>query len=187
MTARKFVAEMIGTALLVIVGVGVATGSFGFKLAGGSISAGVVTTVFLVVTIWGGDATWTGYVQATALASMAGGLADWFAVTALFRHPLGLPIPHTAIIPRRTDSIGASIGRFVEDNFLSEDVLISRMRALHVLQRAAGAIQQPEVSDQIAKHATTAINNNSANAGGGRVARGQQSYVVRGVGLVRRA
>src|SRR5258706_11488105 len=100
-----------------------------------------------------------GFVRAFAEASMVGALADWFAVTALFRHPLGLPIPHTAIIPRRKDSIGASIGRFVEDNFLSEDVLISRMRSLHVLQRAAGAIQQPEVSDQIAKHATTAINN----------------------------
>jgi uncharacterized membrane-anchored protein YjiN (DUF445 family) len=102
---------------------------------------------------------WVGFVRAFAEAAMVGALADWFAVTALFRHPLGLPIPHTAIIPRRKDSIGASIGRFVEDNFLSEDVLISRMRSLHVLQRAAGAISQPEVSDQIAKHATTAINN----------------------------
>jgi uncharacterized membrane-anchored protein YjiN (DUF445 family) len=102
---------------------------------------------------------WVGFVRAFAEAAMVGALADWFAVTALFRHPLGLPIPHTAIIPRRKDSIGVSIGRFVEDNFLSEDVLLSRMRALHVLQRAAGAIQQPEVSEQIAKHATTAINN----------------------------
>ncbi len=102
---------------------------------------------------------WVGFVRAFAEAAMVGALADWFAVTALFRHPLGLPIPHTAIIPRRKDSIGASIGRFVEDNFLSEDVLISRMRSLHVLQRAAGAIQQPEVSEQIAKHATTAIHN----------------------------
>ena len=102
---------------------------------------------------------WVGFVRAFAEAAMVGALADWFAVTALFRHPLGLPIPHTAIIPRRKDSIGASIGRFVEDNFLSEEVLISRMRSLHVLQRAAGAISQPEVSDQIAKHATTAISN----------------------------
>ena len=102
---------------------------------------------------------WVGFVRAFAEAAMVGALADWFAVTALFRHPLGLPIPHTAIIPRRKDSIGASIGRFVEDNFLSEEVLISRMRALHVLQRAADAISQPAVSEQIAKHATTAINN----------------------------
>jgi uncharacterized membrane-anchored protein YjiN (DUF445 family) len=102
---------------------------------------------------------WVGFVRAFAEAAMVGALADWFAVTALFRHPLGLPIPHTAIIARRKDSIGASIGRFVEDNFLSEEVLISRMRSLHVLQRMAGAISQPEVSNQIAKHGTTAINN----------------------------
>jgi uncharacterized membrane-anchored protein YjiN (DUF445 family) len=102
---------------------------------------------------------WVGFVRAFAEAAMVGALADWFAVTALFRHPLGLPIPHTAIIPRRKDSIGASIGRFVEENFLSEDVLISRMRALHVLQRAAGALSRPAVSEQIAKHATTAITN----------------------------
>src|SRR6187397_140646 len=119
----------------------------------------VAAVVFLIARTFHGEPAIWGYVEAGAEAAMVGALADWFAVTALFRHPLGLPIPHTAIIPRRKDSIGASIGRFVEDNFLSEDVLISRMRALHVLQRAAGAISQPAVSEQIAKHATTAINN----------------------------
>jgi uncharacterized membrane-anchored protein YjiN (DUF445 family) len=102
---------------------------------------------------------WVGFIRAFAEAAMVGALADWFAVTALFRHPLGLPIPHTAIIPRRKDSIGMSIGRFIEDNFLSEEVLIGRLRAQHVIQRAAAALSQPEVSGQIAKHATTAINN----------------------------
>jgi len=118
-----------------------------------------VALLFVVALLFERRYPWVGFVRAFAEAAMVGALADWFAVTALFRHPLGLPIPHTAIIPRRKDSIGASIGRFVEDNFLSEDVLISRMRALHVLQRAAGAISQPAVSEQIAKHATTAINN----------------------------
>jgi uncharacterized membrane-anchored protein YjiN (DUF445 family) len=118
-----------------------------------------VALLFVVALLLERRYPWVGFVRAFAEAAMVGALADWFAVTALFRHPLGLPIPHTAIIPRRKDSIGASIGRFVEDNFLSEDVLISRMRSLHVLQRAASAISQPEVSDQIAKHATTAINN----------------------------
>ncbi|HEU5102292.1 MAG TPA: DUF445 domain-containing protein [Roseiflexaceae bacterium] len=102
---------------------------------------------------------WVGFVRAFAEAAMVGALADWFAVTALFRHPLGLPIPHTAIIPRRKNSIGASIGRFVEDNFLSEDVLIGRMRSLHVIKKAAGALRQPEISDQIARYATLAIHN----------------------------
>ncbi|MDQ1378549.1 MAG: hypothetical protein QOE15_2722, partial [Acidimicrobiaceae bacterium] len=62
-----------------------------------------VSVVFLIVTVWGGTSTWAGYLQATAVASMVGGLADWFAVTALFRRPLGLPIPHTAIVVERKD------------------------------------------------------------------------------------
>ncbi|MCW2741048.1 MAG: uncharacterized protein JWR45_1470 [Blastococcus sp.] len=63
--------------------------------------------VFLACLLLGRDAgPWVGYVRATAEASMVGALADWFAVTALFRHPLGLPIPHTAIIPRKKDQIG---------------------------------------------------------------------------------
>src|SRR5688572_23702328 len=108
-----------------------------------------VALIFVVALLLERRYAWVGFIRAFAEAAMVGALADWFAVTALFRHPLGLPIPHTAIIPRRKDSIGVSIGRFVEDNFLSEEVLISRMRALHVLQRAAGAISQPEVSEQI--------------------------------------
>src|SRR6478736_3232200 len=65
---------------------------------------------------------WLAYVRAAAEGAMVGALADWFAVTALFRHPLGLRIPHTAIIPTRKDEIGASLGEFVEENFLSEEV-----------------------------------------------------------------
>jgi uncharacterized membrane-anchored protein YjiN (DUF445 family) len=118
-----------------------------------------VALLFLAALLLERRYPWVGFVRAFAEAAMVGALADWFAVTALFRHPLGLPIPHTAIIPRRKDSIGASIGRFVEDNFLSEDVLIGRMRSLHVIQRAAGALRQPEVSDQLARYATIAIHN----------------------------
>src|SRR5262249_13690369 len=58
-------------------------------------------------------------VRAGAEAGMVGGIADWFAVTALFRHPLGLPIPHTAIVPTNKDRIGFTLGRFVENNFLT--------------------------------------------------------------------
>src|SRR5690242_6551686 len=58
----------------------------------------VMTAVFVVVTVFGSGKGWTGYAQAMAQAAMVGGLADWFAVTALFRHPLGIPIPHTAVI-----------------------------------------------------------------------------------------
>ena len=69
--------------------------------------AAIIWIVFLVWERNGGPA-FTGYVRAAAEAGMVGGLADWFAVTALFRHPLGLPIPHTAIIPRKKDQLGAS-------------------------------------------------------------------------------
>ncbi|HEX5689216.1 MAG TPA: DUF445 family protein, partial [Roseiflexaceae bacterium] len=118
-----------------------------------------VALVFVVALLLERQYSWVGFVRAFAEAAMVGALADWFAVTALFRHPLGLPIPHTAIIPRRKDSIGASIGRFVEDNFLSEDVLVGRLRAQHVAERTATALSQPTLSAQIAKHAATAIAN----------------------------
>jgi len=118
-----------------------------------------VAALFVVTLLFERRYPWVGFVRAFAEAAMVGALADWFAVTALFRHPLGLPIPHTAIIPRRKDSIGVSIGRFIEDNFLSEEVLLGRLRAQHVIQRAAGALSQPDVSSEIARHATTAITN----------------------------
>src|SRR5215217_5200712 len=104
-----------------------------------------VTVLFVGALLLERRYPWVGFIRAFAEAAMVGALADWFAVTALFRHPLGLPIPHTAIVQRRKDSIGASIGRFVEDNFLSEDVLLGRLRAQHVVQRVAGAISQPDL------------------------------------------
>src|SRR6266545_2385439 len=69
-----------------------------------------------------------GFVNAAAEAAMVGALADWFAVTALFRHPLGLPIPHTAIVPTRKDSLAESLEQFVTENFLSEAVVAEKMR-----------------------------------------------------------
>src|SRR5687767_11220005 len=79
---------------------------------------------------------WLGWVQAFSEAALVGGLADWFAVTALFRHPLGLPIPHTAIIPRNKDRIGATLASFLRDNFLTPKVVARRMRNVDI----AGAI-----------------------------------------------
>ncbi|MEA3044488.1 MAG: hypothetical protein QOH47_2326 [Sphingomonadales bacterium] len=77
-----------------------------------------------------------GFVRAFAEAGLVGGIADWFAVTALFRHPLGLPIPHTAIIPRNKDRIGDTLANFLKDNFLTPSVVARRMKTLDV----AGAI-----------------------------------------------
>src|ERR1041384_4794265 len=69
-----------------------------------------------------------GFVRAFAEAGLVGGIADWFAVTALFRHPLGLPIPHTAIIPRNKDRIGETLARFLKEHFLIAPVVARRMR-----------------------------------------------------------
>src|SRR5687768_671586 len=77
-----------------------------------------------------------GYLKAFAEAAMVGGLADWFAVTALFRHPLGLPIPHTAIIPRNKDRIGEALATFLKENFLIAPVVARRMRHIDL----AGAV-----------------------------------------------
>jgi len=110
----------------------------------------VVSVVFLVTTIWGGDATWVGYLEATAAASMVGGLADWFAVTALFRHPLGLPIPHTAIIVERKDQFGATLAEFMRESFLTREVLVDRIRAAGVVGRLGSWLADEEHASRVA-------------------------------------
>jgi uncharacterized membrane-anchored protein YjiN (DUF445 family) len=97
----------------------------------------LMAVVFVAAWLLEGAHPWLGYVRATAEAGMVGGVADWFAITALFRHPLNLPIPHTAIIPRRKDRIGRSLGNFVQNNFLSPEVLGAKLRAAGLSQRAA--------------------------------------------------
>lgn len=84
-----------------------------------------------------------GFVQSFAEAAMIGGIADWFAVTALFRHPLGLPIPHTAIVPRNKDRIADSLARFLRDYFLVPAVVARRMRRLDVASAAGRWLAQP--------------------------------------------
>ena len=86
---------------------------------------------------------WLGLVRATAEAAMVGGIADWFAVTALFRHPLGIPIPHTAIVAQRKDRIGRSLGNFVGNNFLSRDVIARQLTGLQLGERAATWLAEP--------------------------------------------
>src|SRR5258708_7191069 len=96
-----------------------------------------VTVLFVAVPAVGAHGVLLGYVQAGAEASMVGGVADWFAVTALFRHPLGLPIPHTALIVERKDQFAATLGRFVQENFLTADVLAERIRSARLVPRLA--------------------------------------------------
>ncbi|MFC9791772.1 DUF445 domain-containing protein [Streptomyces sp. NPDC127584] len=103
---------------------------------------------------WG---AWTGYVAAAAEAGMVGALADWFAVTALFRRPLGLPIPHTAIIPTKKDQLGASLGQFVGENFLSADVVRGRLAALGIGRRLGTWLADPAHADRVTAEAATAL------------------------------
>ncbi len=86
---------------------------------------------------------WMGFVKSFAEAAMVGGLADWFAVTALFRHPLGLPIPHTAIIPRNKDRIGEALAKFIDENFLIPSVVARRMRNIDVAAAAGRFLRTP--------------------------------------------
>src|SRR5688500_18327897 len=107
--------------------------------------------LFVVARVLEPRYAWLGYVRATAEASLVGGVADWFAITALFRHPLNLPIPHTAIIPSRKDRIGRSLGNFVQNNFLSPEILTEKLRAAHISRRAAEWLAQPESARKAAQ------------------------------------
>ncbi|MDQ2797553.1 MAG: DUF445 domain-containing protein, partial [Actinomycetota bacterium] len=104
----------------------------------------VAAVVYVVCRVAGdGNGVW-GYIQATAEASMVGGLADWFAVTALFRHPLRIPIPHTAIIPNKKDQIGEGLASFVQEYFLTTEVLAERIDAAQVPQRLGEWLADPD-------------------------------------------
>ena len=117
------------------------------------------TVIFLVTTIAlaNGAPTWVGYVRAAAEAGMVGALADWFAVTALFRHPLGLRIPHTAIIPTRKDMIGNSLGDFVGANFLAESVVRDKLSRVGIAARLGEWLARPENADRVTAELATAV------------------------------
>ncbi|MER7928854.1 DUF445 domain-containing protein [Streptomyces sp. NPDC096057] len=104
-----------------------------------------------------GAGPWAGYVAAAAEAGMVGAMADWFAVTALFRHPLGLPIPHTAIIPTKKDQLGLSLGEFVGENFLSEEVVRQRLRAVGIGSRLGAWLADPDHADRVTAELSAAL------------------------------
>src|SRR6202522_2024968 len=117
---------------------------------------GAVTILFVVVTAVGAHGTLLSYVQAGAEAAMVGGVADWFAVTALFRRPLGLPIPHTALIVERKDQFAATLGQFVQENFLNADTLTERIRSAGLVPRMAAGLADKANADRFAGHAANA-------------------------------
>ena len=110
----------------------------------------VVAAVFVASTMLLSRAHWLSWVQAAAIASLVGGLADWFAVTALFRRPLGLPIPHTAIVVERKDRFAETIGSFVQENFLSADAVSERLRSARAVERLAGWLAEPDHAQDLA-------------------------------------
>ena len=117
----------------------------------------IAAVVFAIALAFESRYSWLGYLRATAEAAMVGGVADWFAVTALFRQPLGLPIPHTAIIPARKDRIGTSLGGFVQRNFLSRDVVAMRLERLRAGELLARWVSRPENARLIAKHVAAGL------------------------------
>jgi len=115
------------------------------------------TVVFIVSRFFESRYPWVGIIRATKEAAMVGGLADWFAVTALFRHPLGIPIPHTAIVPARKDRVGRTLGAFVQKNFLTREVIANRLRSIDVATRLAQWLASPDNVRQISRHTASSL------------------------------
>ncbi|MGK2870382.1 MAG: DUF445 domain-containing protein [Mycobacterium sp.] len=118
------------------------------------------TVIFLACT-WiqsrGDAAPWVGYVRAAAEAGMIGALADWFAVTALFKHPLGIPIPHTAIIKRKKDQLGEGLGDFVRENFMSPAVVETKLRDAAVAERTGKWLADTRNAERVAAEVSTLL------------------------------
>ncbi|MGE0665862.1 MAG: DUF445 domain-containing protein [Sphingomonadales bacterium] len=116
-----------------------------------------MAAVYGATLVWPVDGFWVGLAHNGAEAAMVGGLADWFAVTALFRHPLGIPIPHTAILPANKDRIGENLGSFVARHFLEPETVAAKLRTLDVAGRLGRWMSDPGVARTIADRAVAAI------------------------------
>jgi uncharacterized membrane-anchored protein YjiN (DUF445 family) len=117
----------------------------------------VFAAVVYVVTYVLGPTGWVGYVRATAEASMVGALADWFAVTALFKRPMGLPIPHTAIIPTRKNQLGSALGDFVGANFLAENVVRDKLARVEIAARLGSWLAQDQNAERVTAELSTVV------------------------------
>ncbi|MEZ5937746.1 MAG: DUF445 domain-containing protein [Hyphomonadaceae bacterium] len=117
----------------------------------------LMTALFVVTHVWGSEGGAWGYARAFAEAAMVGGLADWFAVTALFRRPLGLPIPHTAVIPRNQDRIADAVGRFIAENFLDPNLVEERTRDKDLAEGVGKWLSEPSQARAVAEGAVSAL------------------------------
>ena len=126
-----------------------------------TVATGLLVVAAIVYLLTREQDGFLGFVNAGAEASMVGAIADWFAVTALFRHPLGLPIPHTALIPKRKDDLGRGLEEFVGENFLQEAIIRDRMAAASISERIGVWLVEPahaqRVVDEVAEVAAIAL------------------------------
>ncbi|PAT04273.1 DUF445 domain-containing protein [Corynebacterium sp. NML 150383] len=114
---------------------------------------GLMAVIFLSCSWWQshGAPSWVGYVRAAAEAGMVGGLADWFAVTALFRYPMGLPIPHTAIIPNKKDQVADALSEFVSENFLNARTITQKVMEANLPQRVGTWLTRPASAERVSQ------------------------------------
>ena len=131
-------------------------GAAGMKAAATSLLV-AMAALFAVTRAFESAYPWLSWVKSFAEAAMVGGLADWFAVTALFRHPLGLPIPHTAIIPRNKDRIGETLASFLKENFLIASVVARRMRHIDIAGAAGRFLRAPEAEGTRIRHGASRL------------------------------
>ncbi|HEX7441116.1 MAG TPA: DUF445 domain-containing protein [Caldimonas sp.] len=118
---------------------------------------GAAALVYALATLLQGRHAAWGYVAAFSEAAMIGAIADWFAVVALFRHPLGLPIPHTAIIPSNKDRIGKNLATFICANFLSNEQVLEKLERFDAAGRLATWLAEPGHAEQVATHLGAAL------------------------------
>lgn len=122
-----------------------------------SVALGLLLFAAVVYLLTRDQDGFVGYVNAGAEASMVGAIADWFAVTALFRHPLGLPIPHTALIPRKKDEFGKSLEDFVGENFLQEDIIRERLGTARIAERSGAWLADPVNASRVVAEASSLV------------------------------
>ncbi|MFC7766889.1 DUF445 domain-containing protein [Leucobacter soli] len=116
---------------------------------------GIMAIVFIVSFALQTHYPWLGFVRAASEGGMVGALADWFAVTALFRRPMGLPIPHTDLISSKKDEIGAGLGSFIEQNFLADDVVHEKLAGISGARAAGKWLQQPGNAEHLTEIASS--------------------------------
>jgi uncharacterized membrane-anchored protein YjiN (DUF445 family) len=117
----------------------------------------LMSAIFAATYVTGLQWRWLAYLRAFTEAGMIGACADWFAVVALFRHPFGVPIPHTAIVPRNKERIGGAIGRFISNNFLSPKVLTAKIREIDAVRWVARWLSNPANANRIARRAAQSL------------------------------